>query len=196
MSESDSLVRARHLQEWLAAVEEEQDPWRARFFAAIPPDMRSLIDNATKVAWLPAVFHVQLADILADSLGAVRAHAYYRRAFAASLRGPVLGPLVRTGMALLGLTPASAVRWTYKGWEASFRGCGSFRGEVLAPERGRLTFRDLPPFFCASDPWLDSVQASTYGVFDLLGFDGLVRIDKARRAEGGAQLELEWHARK
>jgi hypothetical protein len=108
----------------------------------------------------------------------------------------VLGPLVHTGVALLGVTPATAVRWTYKGWEASFRGCGSFRGEVLDPQRGRLVFRDLPPFFCASDPWLDSVQASTYAVFDFLGFDGLVRVDKARRAEGGAQLDLEWHARK
>jgi hypothetical protein len=196
MPENDSLVRARHLQEWLAAVEQEQDPWRARFFAAIPSDMRSRIDGATKVAWLPAVFHVRLADILADSFGAVRTHAYYRRAFAASLRGPVLGPLVQTGVALLGVTPAAAVRWTYKGWEASFRDCGSFRGEVLDPQRGRLVFSDLPPFFCASDPWLDSVQASTYGVYDFLGFDGLVKIDKACRAQGAAQLDLEWHRRK
>ena len=130
MSETHSLVRARHLQEWLAAVEQEQDPWRARFFAAIPPDMRSLIDNATKVAWLPAVFHVKLADILADSLGAVRAHAYYRRAFAASLRGPVLGPLVHTGVALLGVTPAAAVRCDLQ------RVGGELSGLRLVPGRG------------------------------------------------------------
>ncbi len=194
-ADSDPQVRARHLQEWLAAVAREEDPFRARFFAALPARTKAAIDGAASVSWLPVGLHVELADVLHDAFGAARAHAYYRRAFAASLRGPVLGPLLRTGMSLLGVTPATLLRWADKGWSSSFRRCGSLHGEVLGPGRGRLVYRGLPAVCVASDAWLDSAQGSAYGVYDLLRCDGIVRLDKGRRDEGCMQLELEWRAR-
>lgn len=192
MLEHEPLVRARHLQEWLANVQREDDPWRSRFFSALPDDVRSPIDAASRVEWLPAALHVQLSDILAQAFGPARAHDYYRRAFAASLRGPVLGPLLRTGARILGLTPATMLRWADHGWRASFRNCGSISGKVLGPRLGRLEYGDLPAVCIASDPWLDSAQGSAYGALDAMGVSGVVRIDKSDRERGRMVLELEW----
>ncbi len=194
-STTEATFRARHLQEWLDNIEREEDPWRAKFFAAVPDEMRREIESANRVSFLPVAYHVKLADILLDAFGETRAHAYYRRAFAGSLRGPFFGPLVRTGTRVLGLTPASFLRWASRGWDSSFRNCGSLVGEVLSPTSGRLHYKDLPAVCTASDAWLDSAQGSAYGVLDLLGTVGIVRIDKGRRSVGGLDLHLEWTER-
>jgi hypothetical protein len=194
-STSEPTFRARHLQEWLENIGREEDPWRAKFFAAVPAEMRLEIESANRVAFLPVSYHVKLADLLLESFGETRAHAYYRRAFAASLRGPVLGPLFRTATRLFGLTPASFLRWASKGWDSSFRNCGQLVGEALGPTSGRLHYRGLPAVCTASDAWLDSAQGSAYGVLDTLETAGIVRLDKSRRAEGELDLDLEWTER-
>ena len=114
------------------------------------------------------------------------------RAFAKSLRGPLFGPLVLTGMRILGMSPGSVLRWADRGWQMAFRHCGRLHGEVLAPNVGRLTYLELPSICTKSDAWLDSAQGSAYGVFDLCEVDGIVRIDKRARASGRMQLDLEW----
>jgi hypothetical protein len=190
------LVRGRHLQEWLEAVGREPDPFRARFFAGLPAAMKSDILGTSGVTWLPVRYHVELADLMREHFGVARAHDYYRRQFAASMRGPVLGPLVRTGMALLGVTPASLIRWADKGWQSSFRGCGTMQGEMLGPGRGRLVYAGLPAVCTSSDAWLESSQGSAYGVYDLMRVDGIVRIDTSGRGEGRLVIDLEWTTRK
>ncbi|HEY3818254.1 MAG TPA: hypothetical protein VGL81_13835 [Polyangiaceae bacterium] len=192
MDAAEPLTRARHLQEWLANVAREDDPWRARFFAALPTDMRQTIEATSKVEWLPARMHVVLAEILGEAFGPARAHAYYRRAFAASLRGPVLGPLLRTGIRILGVTPASMIRWAGHGWNSSFRNCGSVSGELLGPAHGRLLYSGLPAVCTTSDAWLDSAQGSAYGALDAMGATGVVRLDKSERGQGRIVLEVEW----
>jgi hypothetical protein len=185
------LVRARYLHQWLAAVAREDDPWRARFFAGLAPGDREAIEGASRVAWVPVDLHVRLSEVLHDAFGAARAHEYYRRAFARSLREPPFDALVRTGLRVLGVTPASFLRWAARGWQLSFRDSGDVHGEVLGENSGRLVYRDLP-VCTASDPWLDSAQGSAYGVFDLVKVAGVVRIDKSARARGGMTLEVEW----
>jgi len=189
---SEPLVRARHLQEWLANLDREDDPWRARFFDALPSRVRLEVEAASRVEWLPAAHHVLFADVLGAAFGPVRSHDYYRRAFAASLRGPVLGPLLRTGARVLGLDVGSLLRWSGHGWRASFRNCGTLTGVVTAPRTGKLVYEHLPPVCTASDAWLDSAQGSGYGALDAMGATGVVRLDKSGRGEGRLVLQLEW----
>jgi hypothetical protein len=187
-------VRARFCQEWLEFAEKEEEPWRSRFFAGLDPETRSVIEGASRVAWVPAGIHVRLADILQEAYGAVRAHSYYRRAFASSLSGPVLGPLFRTGTRVLGISVATFVRWAPRGWDASFRNAGGLLGEVLGPYHAKLTYFGLPAVCTASDGWMLSSQGSAYGTYDVLGVDGVVRIDLSGRNEGRMVLDLEWNA--
>ena len=189
------MVRARHLKDWLMRIRGEEDPWRARFFAALPEDTRTTIESATRSGWLPVQLHVELADIMHDTYGPARAHDHYRHSFAVTLRGGIFGPLVRTGTRLLGATPATFLHWAHLGWDASFRQCGGLRGEALGPGIGRLVYSGLPAVCTASDPWLDSAQGSAYGSLDVLEVPGVIRIDKSRRSEGRLELNLEWSGR-
>jgi hypothetical protein len=192
MDAAEPLIRARHLQEWLVNMDREDDPWRARFLAALPEETRGTIEAASKADWLPVGMHVALADLVGETFGPVRAHNYYRRAFASSLRGPVLGPLLRTSLRVLGVTPTSMVRWAGHGWTSSFRHCGAMSGELVGPGHGRLLYSGLPAVCTASDAWLDSAQGSAYGALDAMGASGVVRLDKSDRARGCMTLDVEW----
>ena len=99
---------------------------------------------------------------------------------------------MRTGKRLFGTSPGTFLRWAHRGWDVSFRSCGHLKGEVLRPGLGRLVYTELPAVCTASDAWLDSAQGSVYGSLDVLEVDGVVRIDKSRRAEGRLEIELEW----
>jgi hypothetical protein len=190
------LVRARLCQEWLTMIDTEDEPYRGRFFARVSDEMREQIDGASRVGWIPLAVHVKLADIQLETFGTVRAHEYYRRAFARTLMGPILGPLVRTGTRVLGVSFASFVRWSPHGYAASYRNAGEVAGEVLEPGRARLVFTDLPAICTASDAWLMSPQGSAYGLYDFLRLDGVVRLDTRDRAKGTMVLELEWTDKK
>ncbi len=188
-------MRARHLRDWLTRVGGEEDPWRARFFAALPARTRTTIETAARGTWLPMLLHVDLAEVMLESYGPARAHEHYRRSFAAALQGGIFGPLVRTGKRLFGTTPATFLRWAHLGWDTSFRHCGELTGEVTGAGQGRLIYSGLPRVCTVSDAWLDSSQGSSYGCFDVLEIDGLVRVDKSRREEGRLELALEWSER-
>lgn len=185
-------VRARHIQFWLELVERCEEPYRTRFFAALPPDVRAQADAAAPGTWLPIDLHVTLADVLHATFGATRAHDFYRHAMQASLAGPLFAPLVRTGARIFGLSPATCVRWAPKAWEASFRNAGTLTGEILEPGRARLVYRDLPNVCMGSDAWIESSQGSAYGVIEMTRAEGLVRIDLTERARGGYSLEIQW----
>jgi hypothetical protein len=195
MVASEPLVRARHLKDWLIRVAREEDPWRTRFFDALPAETRTTIESAVRGQWLPMRLHVELADIMAHAYGPARAHEHYRRSFAAALHGGIFGSLVRTGTRLLGASPATFLRWAHLGWDASFRQAGGLRGEVLGPGIGRLVYSGLPPVCTASDAWLDSAQGSAYGTLDVLETEGVIRVDKSRRSEGRLELSIEWTER-
>jgi hypothetical protein len=188
----EPLVRARFCQEWLVLIEREEEPYRSRFFALVTKEMRAQIEGAVPVTWLPMAVHVKLADIQLESFGTVRAHSYYRRAFAIDIKGPILGPLFATGTRLLGFSPASFVRWASRGYEAAYRNAGQLAGEVVGPGHARLAFSNLPAVCTASDAWLMSAQGTAYGLYDVLRVDGIVRVDTHERAKGRMVLDLEW----
>jgi hypothetical protein len=189
---TEPAVRARFCHEWLALIAKEEDPYRARFFERLTAEMRAQIDGASRVAWLPIALHVRLADIQLESFGVARAHDYYRRAFVSAIKGPVFASLFVTAARVMGMSPAAFVRWASRGYEAAFRNVGRLEGEVLGPGRARLTFLELPAVCTASDAWVMSTQGSTYGVYDILEMEGVVRLDTRARAEGKMVLELEW----
>jgi hypothetical protein len=186
------LVRARHLQQWLALIAATEAPYPERFLQRLAPATRTLITEASPVAWLPAGLHAELAEVMLAAFGARRAHEYYRHAFAASVEGPIFGPLLRAGVAMFGLSPAAFVRWAHKGWQLSFRDAGSLQGEVLEGSRGRIHYRDLPPECAANAAWVESMPSSIYGMLDVTRRTGVVRFIERDPAAGNFTLEIEW----
>jgi hypothetical protein len=187
-----SLVRARHLQAWLAFVEAMEAPYPERFSQHLAADTNKLIREAAPVTWLPARLHAELAEVGLAAFGARRAHEYYRWAFGLSMQGPLFGPLLRAGVAVFGLSPAGFLRWARRGWDLSFREAGSLDGEVIGPGRGRLMYRDVPRELAASNAWVESTASSFYGMLDFTRTTGVVRMVDRDLPAGNFTLELEW----
>ena len=93
---------------------------------------------------------------------------------------------------MLGISVPSFVRWAARGWEAAFQNAGGLAGEVLSPESAKLTYYGLPAICTASEGWMLSSQGSAYGVYDMVGVDGVVRLDLSKRSLGVMVLNLEW----
>jgi hypothetical protein len=191
----EPLVRARFVQDWLLFVDAEEEPWRGRFRALLPAQDRATIDATSRVGWLPLRYHVLLADVLAEAFGPQRSHAFYRRAFVASLATPIFRPLVTTAARVLGFDPGSACKWYGRAWATGFKFAGDASGEVLGPGRGRVEYRQLPAVCSESQAWLESCVGCAYGLFDLTNVDGVARLDLSGRAEGRLRLEIEWAKR-
>ena len=196
MAESGPRVRARHCQDWFGHIDHEGEPWITRFRERVPAPMREEIDSSSRVGWLPMDFHVELANATHDVFGVMRAHAFYRRAASEWLNGPLLGPVVRTGLRMLDVTPGTIVRWVSRGWDVSFKDCGTLVGESRSPTHGRLTYTGLPAVCTTSNPWMESAQGSAYGVLDVIGYDGVVRLDTSGRREGRMFVDMEWGERR
>jgi hypothetical protein len=192
MPQPEPRVRARHCQEWLTLIEKSEEPWRSRFFERLAPAMREEIESSSRVGWLPVTTHVALAETLLETFGELRAHAFYRHAASAWLTGPLLGPVLKTSARILDVTPRTIVRWAPRGWEISFKDCGELAGESHAPGHARLIYRNLPAVCTASEAWLASAQGSAYGVLDVIGCEGVVRLDTSGKSEGRMHVDIEW----
>jgi hypothetical protein len=188
----NSLVRARHLQAWLEFVQAMEAPYPERFVQHLPAEIHKLIREASPVAWLPARLHAELAEVGLAAFGSRRAHEYYRWAFGRSIQGPLFGPLLRTGVAVFGLSPAAFLRWADRGWDLSFRDTGSIHGEVLERGRGRLFYSNIPQDLARSHAWVEAVASSYYGMLDFTRTSGVIRFVERDHAAGNFTLELEW----
>jgi hypothetical protein len=189
---AEPIVLARFCQEWLDLVALEDEPYRSRFFERIPPEIRAQIDASLRVAWLPLSIHVKLADVMLEAFGSTRAHDYYRRSFVRAVKGPVFGPLFVTGVRLFGVSPATIIRWGSRGYEAGFKNAGRIVGRPLGPGRARLEFSELPAVCTASEGWVMSMMGTTYGIYDVLGVEGVIRADMRALHEGRVNLDFEW----
>jgi hypothetical protein len=112
-----------------------------------------------------------------------------------AINGPFFSSLFVTAARVVGMSPAAFIRWASRGYEAAHRNVGELNGELLGPNRGRLTFLGLPPVCTASDAWVMSTQGTAYGVYDILKLQGVVRLDTKDRAQGKMVLEMEWGER-
>ena len=59
-----------------------------------------------------------------EAFGSARAHDYYRRSFVRAVEGAILRAAFVTGIRLLGVSPATIVRWASRGYEAGFKNAG------------------------------------------------------------------------
>lgn len=135
-------------------IEREEEPWRTRFFDALPAATRTTIEDAPRLGWVPVDLPVELAEHVLTGVRTKHSHDYYRRAFADALRGPIFDALVRTGVRPLGVTPSALLRWRTRGGKRAFATAG--RARAARSRAAAALCSGLHP----SDGWLDSAQGS------------------------------------
>lgn len=185
-------VLAKHLQQWLKLVD-VREPSRARFYAALSEASRRAIVDAAPLAWLPIEIDVEMAEVLAQVLGPVGAHAFYAAMFRATASSSILSPMIRTAWRLFGVGPASFARWIPKGWAALFRDVGTITATVdEGARRATLVHTGIPRVCAQSEPWVTSLASCVEPILDYARKDGVVRTDRSRLGEGTVVVAIEW----
>ena len=188
----DPLVRARHLQIVLAAV--DRQPQRQEIRDRFGPALTAAIEEATGTDWLPIEHDVAMAGALEAVLGESGLAAFNREMMLDSLRGPLLRSLVDLATRFLGFDPGAWAGWVPRGWMLMFKGFGRWtvvrRGEGVVA----LTLDRLPPVCAADAVWPRSVGSTLSGILPAVGATGAVEVERVDPATGTVVYVMRWQA--
>jgi hypothetical protein len=194
MEPSHGQMRAAHLQENVRAIERLGADVFARVKARAPSVVTD-IQGALRPTWLEARLDVALTEALYQELGADAVRRVNRDAIVASVNGPLLKPMKDGLVSVLGLTPATALKWLPRGWQYIYREFGDVTWDPSARE---LRIEKLPRFALDSVGWCEGCAGAVLGVMEASnGAD--VRADVDRRIGDGAAtgtlvIRAAWHS--
>jgi hypothetical protein len=184
-------IAAQHTRTSLAVLAERSPSAAVRVRARLRPEVRELLDGATRVDFLPATVDLAVAMAIHAEVGPDAARRVAREVLRRSLSGPVLGSLVTSATALFGLTPPDLLRWASRGWSRVCRDCGDLQVVGVADGVVHLALTHLPELLEVPS-YLESVGGALEAFLDVCQVDGEV---EAEPRPGGAHFQLSWRPR-
>jgi hypothetical protein len=186
----DPSVRARHVQQTLAAAEHTAAAAAVRRF--VPSAVLAAIEAASGSDWLPVGHDVALVRVIHGALGPERYDAFARGVVLEELEGPLLGPMKRIVIAAVGRDAASWARLVPKAWGLIFSGCGEWT--VVQADAGEAWLRIAPlPEACAAEPmWPTSLASSLSAVLAATGVAGTSSLERFEPTTRAATYALRW----
>jgi hypothetical protein len=182
-------LRATHSRATLSAVERVQFGGSYRVLARLPAEIRDGLTGALKGTFIPVAWDLALVRAIREELGEEQLRRVSREMMSASLRGPLLGGLVRGAQALFGITPNALFHWAGNAWSHVTRECGTLALEAEEPAAAVLRFEAMPSELTEPD-YLAAVGATLSAVFVICGVEGRVELIDAR--PDGARFRAEW----
>lgn len=183
-------VRAALLQEILLALPAVGQERAARVLAAVRPATLDQIAHATRVDWLPAELHVELARAGLAALGEGGLKAWGRAAFGRSVRSSLLRPILEGAVRIFGLSPGAVLRAAPAAWLAAYREAGTLEVTPWAEHACRVTLRSLPPAL-QDRGFQVALAGALEGVFEACDAVGAARLLSTEAGET-AEYEAAW----
>lgn len=186
---SEPRVRAWYMKGFIAGVDRQLAADARAIRAAIGEEALRRIDESISMAWLPLEVNVAATHAVIGRVGRARAEEFFPRMFQRQLQQGWLDSFVQTGLRVLGMDPASFLKWLPRGYPAVFDECGRITLPVLESSRVVVCFEDLPPLVRRDDLWLDAVLWGIAAVTTVAGREG--RAQYGRRDPEGRWIEME-----
>jgi hypothetical protein len=171
---ADPAVRASHLKEDLAALASLGADLEERVLRRISPGTLAVIQDATRVDWLPVELNVELAEAVFGEAGESVTRAWARASFQLSLNA-FFKPLLETVLRLFDPTPHRIYAFVPRAWPAVYRNAGVASVIEQAPHESRVTLQDLPPTLM-NDAFLRAVAGTFECALELAKVDGRVTV--------------------
>jgi hypothetical protein len=191
----EAEVRARHMKSLLAAVDALAARGQA-IRARIRPEELEIVAQASGADWLPLGCNVSLTRAVHAEIGQRAFEAFFREHTLRSFEGPLLGPLVKALVRMVGVDPASWAGWLPRAWGFIFRGCGTWAVEQTGKGRVRAWLERSPPICVLDEVWIPSVAACLGALVDVNHAVGGVEVISIDRASGVAVFEMRWRVPK
>jgi hypothetical protein len=165
-------MRANHIQQNVESLDLLGPDVARAVKAAVGAELLEKIEKATRVEWLPVEVDVALTEAVARTTGEDGVRKWSRAALVASVEAPFLRPIVKTAIALFGLTPASLLRHAPTGWKQVYLDCGVIRFESVSDKHVRLHLDGAPLQMTESKPYLVGTAGAWEAAFDIARAEG------------------------
>jgi len=151
--------------------------------AATDPAALLAIEKPGRVAWLPLRDHVALTEALfVQAPGPAR--AICRKTVLESFQPPLLHPLLRGALALLGRSIERRARLAPAAWRALFRDAGKLSFQATGAGRGRIVLADATPAITDSPAYVEGLAGALSAFFEVARCEGEIAVRvEARRID-------------
>ena len=158
LSPTDPAVRASHLKEDVAALSTLGHDLESRVRARVATRTLRVIEDATRVDWLPLELNVELAEAVFQEAGDARTRAWASASFGLSLNA-FFKPLMESALRLFDPTPHRIYGFLPRAWPTVYRNSGSVSVEEEGPSATRIVASQLP-FTLMNEAFLRAVAGT------------------------------------
>jgi hypothetical protein len=179
----EPAMRASYLRENVKAVDDVLGRDAAgKIMARVQAATLATIEAASRLAWLPIAFDVELSAAVADVAGVDAVSRINRASFVKAAEGPLLRPILGAAIGILGLTPAAIAKFIPSGWKAATRDCG----EIVVEKGGQnevLVVHEGVPSVMLDERYMAGFYGTLAGVLDVARKKGSVERRPSRTAD-------------
>jgi hypothetical protein len=185
-------VRANWLKYTVRSAKNYAPPGGPRILEAIGDELRGEIRKVGPLAWVPAIYFIQICRAAREAVGVDGAHAFWRKSLCDSIDQPLIRPLAVGAMHLFGKSPAALLRRTPQAWALVMRRAGEMSTSP-GPDDDSIWMhvRGLPEE-CRSPALLNMWEGGFIGQSDFLKFEATVETNDRDLALGNADFLVRW----
>jgi hypothetical protein len=149
-------------------------------------------DGLSTRDWVPLAWDLECTHVVAELAGMAAVRATNKRAMLLSLEGALVGPFLRTSVAIFGLSPRTFIRTLPRVWAAASKDLGSLE-VLLGEDGGCVAHVGLPPEVRDDPIWLEGFCGILEGILEATQCTGTVA--SPRVVNGDALYDLSWRRR-
>ncbi|WP_394830604.1 hypothetical protein LVJ94_29265 [Pendulispora rubella] len=187
-------MRAGVLQESFDWIDELQPHMAAAIRENCDPKQTAVIGQATRLVWVPLEYGIGLSTAVHSVLGDAGLLDLGREAILRSGNRTWLRPFRDAAVSIFGYDPRGIFRFTPRGWNMIFGGCGELTFASPVPGTGTLILGGFPPL--VSDPmFLKTIQGAFWATLDFCKVQGEVFLRPLEPGGRTCTFDIAWTPR-
>lgn len=182
------LMRAAHVRESLGRLEMFGE-LGSRIEGNLGQSQVSRIRDSRGATWLPLEVDVAMTRAVAEIAGPDGLDAWCRDAIRASIRGPLLRPVLEGAARVFGLSPGPILGMVPRTFQHVYRHAGALRRDEDAPGRVVFSYQEAPAVVLDDAWYIPGITAALAVVLEICNVGGTATADT-----GGTtpRLVFEW----
>lgn len=182
------LVRAN-----LAMIDRIDGDLGRRVRGHMRPELVTLIEEASRLTWLPVKADVELTRSLFAVAGDHLARRTIRKAQKEAVSTPLLRPILQAAVRLNHDRLPGLIKWAPKVWTVIYRDCGMLVVESDA-KGGNFVFAGLPQIIMDTPVYVAGMAPAMEGLLEGMGTPGTVQVDSSYGRPSAIRIRLDWSA--
>lgn len=192
MADNRPIMRASYIQDSLKSLDYLGPDRKRRVRAMMPADVLHEIESSMRGTWLPVELDIIITEAASRELGNNGVADWCAEALVRSADGPLIGPFLRTVVALWEPKPRTLYKYVPIIHGNIYKNCGVVTIKHAGPHAERIVFSGLPLQIINSLPYLSSIAGALEGAIRLCRLKGSVVLDQDTVAPQRREFLASW----